>query len=110
VAFADLLAKVDAATSDLLGDSGITYAPSGGSPVPISGIFDDLYELVDPRDPGVSMTAPAVGARLVDLPADPSADSEERQGARVAVGSTQYRIREAKPDGKGWVILILQEA
>jgi hypothetical protein len=109
VGFSDLLAQVDAATTDHLGDD-ISYVPAVGDPVTISGIFDALYELVDPRDPGVSMYAPAVGVRLVDLPANPAESSSERQGARVVVGSKTYTIREAQPDGKGWVVLILQEA
>lgn len=84
----------------------VTYTPGVGATVNVRGVFDALYVKVDAGNAGVSSSGPAVFLRLSDLPSDPSDDLS----ARVTVGVTEYKVREAQPDGMGGVHLLLQEA
>lgn len=83
----------------------VTYTPGVGAAVDVRGVFDALYVKVDAGNTGVSSSGPAVFLRLSDLPSDPSDDV----AARVTVAGTQYKVREAEPDGIGGVHLLLQE-
>lgn len=103
--FLELLAAADRPIRKVLGGT-ITYAPSSGVPVDVSGIFDAAYQLADPSvgHTGVASTVPAVFLRLEDLPSDPSADRPT-----ITVNGTEYDVREAHPDGLGGVVLHLRE-
>lgn len=103
--FASLLTQTDSAVRAILGDE-VTYAPSSGAPVTVTGIFDSAYVLVDAGQAGLSSSGPAVFLSLADLPSDPMEDL----GAMVTEGGISYVIREAAPDGKGGVLLHLHKA
>lgn len=103
MSFTALLAQADALTLDTLGES-VTYTPSVGAAVSVTGIFDEQYQRVEVGTPGVSSSGPAVSLLLSDLPSDPTTDN-----ATVTIRSTTYSIKEAQPDGQGWVVLQLQE-
>lgn len=83
----------------------VTYTPGVGAAVDVRGVFDALYVKVDAGNTGVSSYGPAVFLTLSDLPSDPSDDLS----ARVTVTGTEYKVREAQPDGMGGVHLLLQE-
>lgn len=105
MAFPDALAAGDLAARAHLGGS-VIYTPGTGAAVTVNGVFDQAYQLIDDERPGLSSSSPGVFLGLSDLPSDPSADT----AATVTVGSTQYVIRESKPDGQGGVLLLLRRA
>lgn len=100
--FAELLAAGDRAVRQQLGGP-VTYTPSVGSPVPVTGIFDKAYVRVDAGEPGISSFGPAVFLTLADLPSDPSVDLT----ATVTIGGDTYLPHERQPDGLGGILLLL---
>ena len=70
----------------------------------MQGIFDEAYVLVDPQQPGLSSWGPAVFLRLEDLPS-----GQLDEDPRISVPGHVYRVREAKEDGQGGVLLLLHE-
>jgi hypothetical protein len=102
--FDALLAVADQATVKHLGGP-VTYTPGTGPAVEVTGIFDATYQLAQAGQPGVSSSGPAVFFRLADLPSDPVTDTK----ATVTVGGRLYTQAEAKPDGKGGVLIRLFE-
>lgn len=99
--FAESLATGDVAVRELLGST-VTYSPSSGSPVDVSGVFDAAYIRVDAGQAGISSSGPAVFLTISDLPSDPTTAV-----ATVTVAGTTYSVREAQPDGMGGVLLLL---
>jgi len=106
VAFPDLIAEANGAVLTLLGGP-VVYAAQYGAPVAVRGVFDATYVRSDPGQYGaaVESSGPAVFVRLTDLPSDPASDLDPT----VTVGGVQYRVREARKDGMGGVVLLLQE-
>ncbi len=74
----------------------IIYTPKNKPAVTITGIFDDLYESVDPNT-GAIITSqqPIVGIRDADVGQTP------RQEDRVFVRGILYRVKEVQTDGQG---------
>lgn len=112
MSFADLIAAADRAAIAAFGDSEdgepvpVEYTPNGGDAVPVTGIFDEQYLLVEgSSDAGVSVTAPALFVRLEDLPEDPRDESSD---PTVAIRGVEYRVTECKPDGIGGIVLVLR--
>lgn len=107
--FSDLLTAVDRAVLQHLGGAVVRYAPSAvaGDPfVEVQGMFDAQYVHVDAAGAAVSGVGPAVFLRRADLGAfDPDTDEDPT----VTVNGTLYRVREAKPDSLGGVVLLLQD-
>ncbi len=104
--FADLMADGDGLILSILG-AAVTYTPTTGAAVTVTGIFDAAYSRVDAGMPGISSSGPAVFLQLSDLGAlDPVVDS----GATVTVSGTTYTVHEALPDGLGVIILRLHRA
>lgn len=101
--FSALLEQADAAVGQHLG-SDVTYTSGSGEEASVRGVFDAAYVLVDGGGPGVSSCSPAVFLRLGDLPSDPQEDEPS-----VEVAGVSYRVKEAKPDGQGGVLLLLSE-
>lgn len=102
MAWSDHLASADKATRKALGSS-VTYAPAVGSPVTVTGIFDDRHAIGS----GPSLEAEggsAVFLTLADLPADPATDTPT-----ITVGSVAYKVRKVIKDGQGGVLLVLDE-
>lgn len=83
----------------------ITYIPKGQPAVVMTGIFDDLYESVDPNT-GVIITSqqPVLGIRDVDLGQTP------RQDDQVLVRGILYRVKEVQTDGQSGSKLYLHKA
>lgn len=102
--FSALLASTDAAAVLILGDV-VRYTTGAGEAADVRGIFDSAYVQVEAGQAGVSSSGPAVFLLLSDLPSDPSDDSPT-----VEVGSVEYEVREAQPDGQGGVLLLLHKA
>lgn len=102
--FDALLAVADRAALTHLGGP-VTYTPGAGPAVEVAGIFDAAYQLAEAGQPGVSSSGPAVFLRLADLPTNPVTDT----AATVTVAGQLYTQAEAKPDGKGGVLLRLFE-
>lgn len=98
----EIAAVTRAALSSKLGDP-VTYTPSVGSAVDVSGFFDETYTQINLGEVGVSSTGPAVFLMLADLPSDPETDA----GATVTFASKVYTITEARPVGAGGVLLRL---
>lgn len=109
-----------AATQSVLGQvlktfgekTAVLYAPATGSPYsttptgdPLTGVFDENYEAVDPNSQTViSSTMPVLLVRLSDLQAAPA------KGDRVTVrGSRQFTVTKSQPDGRGGALLILHK-
>lgn len=104
MSFTALLVQADRLTLSTLGES-VTYSPSEGAAVLVTGIFDEAYVLVDGGQAGVSSAGPAVFLLLADLPSDPADDE-----AVITRASIDYSVREAKPDGQGGILLLLHKA
>ncbi len=104
MSFDDLLAVGDVSVRGILGST-VTYTPTVGAAVDVSGIFDAAYVRVDLGQPGVSSQGPAVWLTLTDLPSDPTTDTT----ATVTVNSVTYIPHEAQPDGMGTVLLLLHK-
>lgn len=84
--FADLVAAADRAVLANLGGVEVVYTPVFGSPVTVTGVFDeDTFG-------GPDLSGPAVFVRLEDLPEDPMT-----QGATVTISGTVYTIRAVEP-------------
>jgi hypothetical protein len=83
-----------------------TYQRSGGSPVPIAGIFDAAYVRVEVGEAGVQSVGPAVFYRLQDLPADPET---ETVNPVITINGVQYEPTEVQKDGVGGVRLLLHK-
>jgi hypothetical protein len=104
MSFAALLEQADRAVLNGPLGGAVTYTPTVGDAETVRGIFDATYTKVDAGEAGVSLTGPAVFLRIGDLPSDPVTDIT----ATVTVGSQEYKVREAEPDGTGGVLLLLQ--
>lgn len=79
-----------------------TYTPSGGSPVEVLGIYDDLYEAVDPQTGAIiTSTQPVLGIKDDHLPDPPQQDDT------VTVRGVTYRVKEVQTDGQGGSKLFL---
>ncbi|MFH0750670.1 MAG: hypothetical protein V2B17_02425 [Chloroflexota bacterium] len=103
MAFDTLLASADRAALNHLGGP-VSYTTGAGAMVEVVGIFDAAFVLVDAGQADVSSCSPAVFLLLSDLPSDPTEDA-----ASVEIDGTAYSVREARPDGKGGVVLLLHE-
>lgn len=82
----------------------LTYKPLSGPAVPVRGIFDANYELVEASSHGsVSTLAPAVFLRKADLPTDPELDEPI-----LTIAGEDYRVVKVKPDSLTGVVLVLK--
>lgn len=71
----------------------------------VPGVFSAEYVLASAGDAGVVSAGPAVFVRLSALPFDPYSGEE----MRIERGGVHYRVREARKDGEGGVVLLLTE-
>lgn len=104
--FDDLVRQADRAAQALLGGELVTYTPSTvGSPVQVTGIFDEVYALaVGDAQAGVETLGPAIFFRLEDLPTD-----LEEDDPILTIRGVDYRVIEPKPDGLGGVRISLRK-
>ncbi len=105
MSFGDLVARVDRAVHSTLGGETITYGPSAGPPVQVTGVFDEQYVLAKgTAEAGVEALGPAVFFRLDDLPDDPDDDDPT-----LTIRDVDYRVIERRPDGMGGIVLALRK-
>jgi hypothetical protein len=84
----------------------LIYKPAAGGSFPIRGVFDKSYRLLTPtKGSQVSSTHPVLGVKAADLP--PGAPGKNDQV--VVKATTTYKVVEPQPDGRGWILLILQK-
>ncbi|MCE2577545.1 hypothetical protein LDL36_03300 [Komagataeibacter sp. FNDCR1] len=94
---------------DTFGES-IVYQPVGGGSCTITGIPDVPYraafaDQIDGLTPtNVISDDAVVSVRLSQLPFTP------RQGDLLTMRGTLYRVREPQPDGRGGMLLTLNNA
>ena len=82
----------------------IVYTPKGQPAVNMTGIFDDLYESVDPNTNAIiTSQQPIVGIKDADLGQTP------RQDDQVFVRGILYRVKEVQTDGQGGSRLFLHK-
>lgn len=80
----------------------VVYTPQGLDPINISGIYDDLYEAVDPNtNTIITSDQPVLGIRNAELGVTP------RQGDQVNVRNTDFTVKEVQTDGQGGSKLFL---
>jgi hypothetical protein len=96
--FKALSESVTSLCVDVFGDD-VTYTPAQGSPVSISGVFDNAWFDVD----GVSTLKPVLRIDLADLDAAPA------KGDALEVDETDYTVNEVHLDGYGGATLILRK-
>ena len=91
---------------DVFGES-VTYTPDSGTPLPLTGVFDEAYQDITLLGDGTGMTtvSPVLGVRLADFPSGVI----PRKADTVAIPSvnTIYTIKDVRPDGHGWAKLML---
>jgi hypothetical protein len=100
--FEALVAAGDRDVQAFLGSIPLTYQPSVGSPVTLTGVFDEDYVQAG-SEPGVEAAGPAVFLILEDLPTDPMIDHPT-----LTIRGTDYRVIERHPDGLGGILLVLR--
>ena len=96
--------ETDTERTALLADFGVsaTYTPDGGSPSPITVIFDKPYVGVDAAgEVVVESTNPTCLCRTSDV-------SDADHAATIEVDSVTYNVVGVQPDGTGFTILELQ--
>ncbi|AOK53462.1 hypothetical protein [Burkholderia stagnalis] len=96
MAFRDLVADVDAAVLRDLGDADITIDGQ-----PVDGMFASPWLGPDLGSQRTQLVAPVFHLRDRDA-------TNVRQGSVLVSNGERYRVLEAKPDGTGWTVLILQ--
>lgn len=103
----DFDALVNAPVNGVFGEQ-LTYQPAaGGDAFDIEGTFTDAYRIeFQDGEGGVgwTTTAPSVGVRLADFAVMPAKDDivvRLKNGAR-------YLVFDRRPDGMGWLNLILK--
>lgn len=104
MSFDELVALTDRAALSALGGEIVTYQPSEGDPVEVTGIFDEQYVLAKGNaEAGVEARVPAVFFRLSDLPVDPEVDEPT-----LTIRAVNYKVTERRPDGLGGIVLALR--
>jgi hypothetical protein len=84
----------------------VTYRRSGHPDHPMSGIFDESYEIVTLIEGAENSTvSPALTITDADLPEG----AEVAQRDRFVIGGRSYRVRDVQPQGGGETLLLLNE-
>lgn len=96
MAFRDLVSDVDAAVLRDLVDADITIDGR-----PVEGMFASPWLGPDLGSQRTQLVAPVFHVRDRDAVG-------VRQGSILIASGERYRVLEAKPDGTGWTVLILQ--
>lgn len=82
----------------------VTYIPLKGAQFSITGIFDNLFEQIDPdTERVVASNQPNLGFREEDLPKPPE------KGDRVKLRGKTYRIVDSQEDGVAMIRVMLHE-
>lgn len=84
----------------------IQYTPAGGSPVSVTGIFDDAFAkevLFDDATTGVTEVSAVLGVQVSQFPSPP-AQNDQLQVIRTG---SRFVVREVRVDGHGAAKLLL---
>ena len=83
----------------------VVYTPQGQDSISLNGIYDDLYEAVDPNSNTIiTSDQPILGIRNSDLGVTP------HQGDAVTVRGENFTVKEVQTDGQGGSKLFLHRA
>ena len=85
---------MDTAIKDKLGRVSVIYQPESGVAVTIFGMFDEVYELIQPGLSAVEQIGPVVWLELEDLPCHPDEDDP-----LLTINGVRYKVRERQTDG-----------
>jgi hypothetical protein len=102
----DFDATANAAVNAAFGEPGTYQSVAGGAAYTLIGVFAEPYRKLDQLEDGTvgwTTTFPTLSTQLVNLNAPPAkGDTWIR-----ASNSSKYRVVDSRPDGVGWVFLIL---
>lgn len=83
-----------------------SYQPdAGGDPYPLHGIFTKGFKSPAIGDDGMptwNTTAPTFGALAADFQVAPLKNDV------ITIQGTDYMVMDARPDGVGWIVLVLK--
>ena len=81
----------------------VIYTPSDGDPVTITGIFNDIFEVVEQGTAQIMSSKPSLGIKKSDLEVEPRMDDN------VQIGAKTYKVSEIQRDGESSINLFLNE-
>lgn len=82
----------------------VVFRPLNGEPLSVQGIFDRSFHELEEAEPSQrNVLLVSVGLRLSQLPREP----KEGDLLDVPRLSMQFKVRQARPDGKGSVRCML---
>jgi len=82
----------------------VTYVPKSGASFSPNGVFDEMFEQVDPdTERVVASQQPNIGFRKADLPNDPE------QGDQIIIRGQTYRVIDSQEDGIAGLRCMLHE-
>jgi len=100
--FDDLAGDLVSCAVDILGISA-EYMPLSGGSYLIDGIFDKLFEQVDPdTEIVVASQAPMFDVKTKDLKAEPV------KGDKIKIKGIVYKVTDSQEDGVAAIKLVLQ--
>lgn len=84
------------------------YAPANLSGFSLDGVFDEAYEDLKLSSDGAEITTarPVLGVRLSAFPSGVT----PKQGDQVTIAGLLYNVADARFDGLGWALLMLNLA
>lgn len=80
----------------------VIYTPDGGSPRPVTGMFQAYSELVGGESVDVVVNNPVLSVRTADVP-------EIATGDAFTVDGTEYEVAVIRPDSEGITELIMEK-
>jgi len=92
---------IDAAKSSF-GEE-VLYSPSEGSPITITGIFNDIFEIIEEGTSNLMSSKPTLGVKSNDFEDFPI------MGDRVTIRTKVYEVTEIQRDGESGLNLFLNE-
>lgn len=99
--FDKLASQIHDASKCAFGED-VTFEPQAGGSFSIVGIFNEIFEQVDPDTERVISTQnPTLGVKLSDLPSTPKKDDV------LKIRGVTYRIYDSQEDGEGMSQLFL---
>ena len=103
-AFGDLTRAVSSIVLDTFGEPVVFHLEGQAQALPGRGVFSAAHQEVDASTGvPVSTVQPVLEVRLADLPATPT------EGDAVTVQGVLYLIVEVRPDGHGFLKLMLHK-
>ncbi|MCA3195220.1 hypothetical protein [Cupriavidus sp.] len=102
--FSDLTRAMSSVVLNAFGEPVVFHLEGQAEPLPGRGVFSAAHQEVDASTGvPVSMVQPVLEVRLADLPATPT------EGDAVTVRGQRYLIVDVRPDGHGFLKLMLHK-